>query len=258
MKSKKLQEYNWLLLSVVLFGLFLFAWQMLSLNTDLPSPMSVADIAWYFLSDPFYDFGPNDQGIAILTFYTLVRLMVGFLIGSSVAILVGVVLGLNPVLLKALNPYIQVMRAISPIAWMPLLLYSVQDSGITALLVVFMASVWPTLANTAFGVSKIKKEYLDVANILQMHPLSKVFKIILPAAGPTIVAGLKISMGSAWVAIVPAEALLGSLGLGYFVWNEWNNLSLPSVVFAILVIGLVGVIIDYFFTRLAGRLSYVE
>jgi nitrate/nitrite transport system permease protein len=88
--------------------------------------------------------------------------------------------------------------------------------------------------------------------------LSKVFKIILPAAGPTIVAGLKISMGSAWVAIVPAEALLGSLGLGYFVWNEWNNLSLPSVVFAILVIGLVGVIIDYFFTRLAGRLSYVE
>ena len=119
---------------------------------------------------------------------------------------------------------------------MPLLLYSVKNSGVTALLVVFMASVWPTLANTAFGVANIKRDYINVANILQMHPVTKVFKVILPAAGPTIVAGLKISMGAAWVAIVPAEALLGSLGLGYFVWNEWNNLSLPSVIFAILVV----------------------
>ena len=121
-----------------------------------------------------------------------------------------------------------------------------------------MASVWPTLANTAFGVSNIKKDYLNVANILQMRPLAKVFRVILPAAGPAIVAGLKISMGSAWVAIVPAEALLGSLGLGYFVWNEWNNLSLPNVIFAILVIGFVGVVIDFFFTRLANRLAYVD
>jgi nitrate/nitrite transport system permease protein len=107
-------------------------------------------------------------------------------------------------------------------------------------------------------VSNIKKDYISVSNILQMGPISKVFKVILPGAGPTIVAGLRISMGSAWVAIVPAEALLGSLGLGYFVWNEWNNLSLPSVVFAILVIGVVGVVIDLFFTSLANRLSYVE
>ncbi|MFH0957662.1 MAG: ABC transporter permease subunit, partial [Pseudomonadota bacterium] len=162
------------------------------------------------------------------------------------------------VLFKALNPYIQVLRAISPVAWMPLLLYSVQNSGVTAVLVVFMASVWPTLANTAFGVSNIKKDYINIANILQMNPVVKVFKIILPAAGPTIVAGLKISMGSAWVAIVPAEALLGTLGLGYFVWNEWNNLSLTSVIFAVLVIGVVGVILDYLFTRLAMRLAYVD
>ncbi|MFW6323997.1 MAG: ABC transporter permease [Desulfovibrionales bacterium] len=258
MKSHTNNPYDWLILSLVITGFFVFAWAVASVSTDLPSPIEVADTAWYFLSDPFYDFGPNDQGIAILTLYTLMRLLTGFVAGTSVAIVLGVLLGLSPVFFKALNPHIQILRSISPIAWMPLLLYSVQDSHVTALLVVFMASVWPTLANTAFGVSKIKKEYLDVANILQMHPVMKILKVVLPAAGPTIVAGLKISMGAAWVAIVPAEALLGSLGLGYFVWNEWNNLSLPSVVFAILVIGFVGVFIDLFFTRMARRLSYVE
>jgi nitrate/nitrite transport system permease protein len=141
---------------------------------------------------------------------------------------------------------------------MPLLLYSVQNSNITALLVVFMASVWPTLANTAFGVSSIKKDYISVSNILQMNPISRVFKVILPGAGPTIVAGLRISMGSAWVAVVPAEALLGTLGLGYFVWNEWNNLSLTSVIFAILIIGMVGVCIDFLFNKLAKGLAYVD
>ncbi|MDD3472858.1 MAG: ABC transporter permease subunit, partial [Syntrophaceae bacterium] len=208
--------------------------------------------------DPFYDNGPNDKGIGTLALYSIGRLSVGFLAGSLVAISLGVVLGLNQTLYKAVNPYIQVLRAISPIAWMPLLLYSVQNSNLTALLVVFMASVWPTLANTAFGVSNIKKDYISVSNILQMHPVSKVFKVILPGAGPTIVAGLRISMGSAWVAIVPAEALLGSLGLGYFVWNEWNNLSLTSVIFAILIIGIVGVLIDQLFNALARRLAYVD
>ncbi len=250
---------NWIVLFLLVFAVFILVWQMYTWTyKSLPGPLPVAKTSWFFLSDPFYDNGPNDKGIGTLTLYSLGRLSLGFIAGSLVAIAFGVVLGLNQVLLKALNPYIQILRAISPIAWMPLLLYSVQDSGVTALLVVFMASVWPTLANTAFGVSNIKKDYINVADILQMNPVSKVFKVILPAAGPTIVAGLKISMGSAWVAIVPAEALLGSLGLGYFVWNEWNNLSLTSVIFAILVIGVVGVLIDYLFTHLAGRLAYAD
>jgi nitrate/nitrite transport system permease protein len=241
------------------FGVFLFLWQgITSMSKGLPGPWPVAETAWEFLSDPFYVKGPNDHGIGLLTLYSLARLAAGFLSGTLVAIVMGVILGLNTVLFKALNPFIQVLRSISPVAWMPLLLYSVQNSGATAVLVVFMASLWPTLANTAFGVSNIKKDYLSLANILQMRPITKVFKVILPAAGPTIVAGLKISMGSAWVAIVPTEALLGTLGLGYFVWNEWNNLSLASVIVAILVIGVVGVIVDYLFTRLAMRLAYVD
>ncbi len=252
-------DKRWILLSVLFLAVFLLAWQLFTKSFgDLPGPVPVAETSWFFLSDPFYDKGPNDQGIGTLTLYSLTRLSLGFFAGSITAIILGVVLGLNTILFKALNPYIQVLRAISPIAWMPLLLYSVQDSGLTAILVVFMASVWPTLANTAFGVSNIKKDYISVSNILQMGPISKVFKVILPGAGPTIVAGLRISMGSAWVAIVPAEALLGSLGLGYFVWNEWNNLSLTSVIFAILVIGVVGVMIDFLFNRLARRLAYVD
>lgn len=250
---------NWVLLSGLCLLLFLGVWQLYTSATQaLPGPVEVAEKSWYFLSDPFYDNGPNDQGIGYLVLFSLGRLASGFLAGSVVAVILGVILGLNRTLFKALNPYIQVLRAISPIAWMPLLLYSVQDSGWTALLVVFMASVWPTLANTAFGVNNIKKDYLNVAEILQMPRLSKVFKVILPGAGPTIVAGLRISMGSAWVALVPAEALLGSLGLGYFVWNEWNNLDIANVIFAILVIGMVGVLLDLLFNRLASYLAYTD
>lgn len=250
---------GWFVLSLLFLFIAIAGWQIFTISfQDIPGPWAVAKTSWFFLSDPFYDNGPNDKGIGTLALYSLGRLTLGFVSGSIVAIVLGVILGLNQTLFKALNPYVQVLRAISPIAWMPLLLYSVQNSNYTAVLVVFMASVWPTLANTAFGVSNIKKDYLSVSNILQMNPVSKVFKVILPGAGPTIVAGLKISMGSAWVAIVPAEALLGSLGLGYFVWNEWNNLSLTSVVFAILVIGVVGVCIDFMFSSLARRLAYVD
>ena len=224
----------------------------------MPTPGQVASVSLDFLRDPFYDAGPNDKGIAILAGYSLLRLVSGFILASVVAVVLGVVLGRSQTLFAAVNPYIQILRSISPIAWMPLLLYSVKDSEMTAFFVIFMASLWPTLANTAFGVSSIRKEYLNVAAILQMKPSEKFFKVILPAAGPAIVAGLKISMGSAWVALIPAEALLGSLGLGYFVWNEWNNLSLPSVIFAILTIGLVGVIVDWLFSRLARRLAYTD
>jgi nitrate/nitrite transport system permease protein len=236
----------------------LSVWQWAAIGTELPTPWAVLKVSWEFLSDPLYDAGPNDKGIGILVAYSLGRLIAGFGCASVCAILLGVLLGRRPVLFASLNPYIQILRAISPIAWMPLLLYSVKDSGITAFLVVFMASLWPTLANTAFGVANIRKDYLNVAAILQISPAKVLTTVILPAAGPTIVAGLKISMGSAWVAIIPAEALLGSMGLGYFIWNEWNNLSLSSVVFAILVIGVVGVIIDFLFTKLSRFLAYAD
>jgi nitrate/nitrite transport system permease protein len=138
------------------------------------------------------------------------------------------------------------------------MLYSVQDPTWTAILVVFMASLWPTIANTAFGVSTIRKDYLQVASLLQLSWWRRLLTVILPAAAPAIVAGLRISFGSALVAVVPAEMLLGELGVGYLTWIEWNNLDISGVMFAILIVGVVGVVLDFGFNRLARLVSYAE
>lgn len=224
----------------------------------LPGPLLVAERAWEMLANPFYDRGPNDKGIGVQLLYSLGRMAVGYSAASMLAIFLGVILGLYPTLYRALNPYIQVLKPISPLAWMPLFLYTIKDSGWAAIMVIFMSSLWPTLANTAFGVGSIKRDYLNVSSLLQISWFRRLFKVILPAAAPAIVAGLRISMGSAWIAIVAAEMLIGGTGIGYFVWNEWNNLQLTSVIFAILMIGAVGVLLDVGFARLAKAVTYTE
>ena len=141
---------------------------------------------------------------------------------------------------------------------MPLILYTIKDSTQSAIMVIFMSSLWPILANTAFGVAGIKRDYLNVSALLQLSWFKRLWKVILPAAAPAIVAGLRISIGSAWVAIVAAEMLIGGTGIGYFVWNEWNNLQLTSVIFAILLTGFVGLVLDFGFASLAKTLTYKE
>jgi nitrate/nitrite transport system permease protein len=210
------------------------------------------------LADPFYDNGPNDKGIAIQLGHSLGRVGLGFLLASLVAIPFGFVIGMSPLLQKAFDPFIQVLKPISPLAWMPLALYTIKDSSISGIFVIFICSVWPMLINTAFGVSSVKREWLNVASTLQVTPLRKAFLVILPAAAPTILTGMRISMGIAWLVIVAAEMLVGGTGIGYFVWNEWNNLSLPNVIFAILVIGVVGMLLDLAFARLQKWVTYVE
>lgn len=224
----------------------------------VPGPLPVLRKAITEFSEAFVKKGTNDHGIAYLVSYTVTRFGYGFLAASMVAVLFGVMLGLNRVLYQAVNPYIQILKPISPLAWMPLLLYTVKDPKWTAILVVFMAALWPTLATTAFGVSSLRKDYLHVAAILQLSWPKRLFKVILPGAAPTIVNGLRISFGSALVAVVPAEMLLGELGIGYLSWIEWNNLDISGVIFAILVVGLVGVILDSGFNKLAGRVTYQE
>ena len=220
--------------------------------------MAVAARAWEMISDPFYNNGPNDKGIGIQLGYSVGRLLIGYTAAALVAISVGIALGLSPGLYRALNPYIQVLKPISPLAWMPLFLYTIKDSSQSAVMVIFMSSLWPILANTAFGVAGIKRDYLNVSALLQLSWLKRLWKVILPAAAPAIVAGLRISIGSAWVAIVAAEMLIGGTGIGYFVWNEWNNLQLTSVIFAILMTGLVGLLLDMGFGRMAKTLTYRE
>jgi nitrate/nitrite transport system permease protein len=224
----------------------------------VPGPLAVFQKAIEEFREAFIKKGTNDHGIAYLVVYTVSRFAAGFLAASFVAILLGVFLGLNKTLFRAVNPYIQVLKPISPLAWMPLLLYTVKDPKWTAVLVVFMASLWPTLATTAFGVSSLRKDYLHVAAILQLSWFKRLFKVILPGAAPTIVNGLRISFGSALVAVVPAEMLLGELGVGYLSWIEWNNLDISGVIFAILVVGVVGVVLDAGFNQLARLVTYQE
>ena len=234
-----------------------YAWNPEKMK-GVPGPLAVAEKAQVELSEAFVIKGTNDHGIGYLVLYTVVRFAGGFCAASVVAIIFGVLLGLNRVLFRAINPFIQVLKPISPLAWMPLLLYTVKDPKWTAVLVVFMAAVWPTLATTAFGVSALKKEYLHVAAILQLSWFKRLYRVILPGAAPTIVNGLRISFGSALVAVVPAEMLLGELGVGYLSWIEWNNLDIAGVIFAILVVGVVGVILDSGFNKLASFVTYQE
>ena len=224
----------------------------------VPGPLAVLEKARIELGEAFVKKGTNDHGIAYLVMYTVSRFAAGFLAPSVVAIMLGVLLGLNKVLFQAVNPFIQILKPISPLAWMPLLLYTVKDPKWTAVLVVFMAALWPTLATTAFGVNSLRKDYLNVAAILQLSWFKRLYKVILPGAAPTIVNGLRISFGSALVAVVPAEMLLGELGVGYLSWIEWNNLDISGVIFAILVVGVVGVILDSGFNKLAGLVTYQE
>ncbi len=224
----------------------------------IPGPGPVWEKIRTEASEAWVKKGTNDHGIGWLILYTLQRFFTGFLAASVVAILLGVLIGLSPLLFKALNPFIQLLKPISPLAWMPLLLYSVKDPFWTAILVVFMASLWPTVANTAFGVSNLRKDYLRVADMVEMNFHRRLFNVILPGAAPTIIAGLRISFGSALVAVVPAEMLLGELGIGYLSWIEWNNLDISGVLFAIITVGLVGVVLDTAFSRLAARFTYTE
>lgn len=227
-------------------------------SSGFPTPAEMGATAWKHLSNPFYDNGPNDKGIAIQLAYSLARVGLGFALACLVAVPLGFVIGMSPLLQKAFDPFIQVLKPISPLAWMPLALYTIKDSSVSGIFVIFICSVWPMLLNTAFGVASVKREWLNVASTLEVKPLRRAFRVILPAAAPTILTGMRISMSIAWLVIVAAEMLVGGTGIGYFVWNEWNNLSLTNVIFAILLIGVVGMLLDQAFAGLQRKVTYVE
>ena len=227
-------------------------------TTGFPSLAQMGATVVRNLADPFYDNGPNDKGIAIQLGHSLLRVGLGFGLAALLAVPLGFLIGMSPMLYRGLDPFIQVLKPISPLAWMPLALYTIKDSSISGIFVIFICSVWPMLINTAFGVAGVRREWLNVAKTLEVPRLRLAFEVILPAAAPTILTGMRISMGIAWLVIVAAEMLVGGTGIGYFVWNEWNNLSLTNVIFAILVIGVVGMLLDLLFARAQKVVSYVE
>lgn len=278
----KPQTWKSALLSLLLFALFVGIWHVATLpkaasgpatpadeyaalmgksttkQSGFPPPLEIGRAVVHYLSDPFYDKGPNDKGIAIQLGHSLGRVGLGFLLAAAVAIPLGFAIGMSPLLYRALDPFIQVLKPISPLAWMPLALYTIKDSSISGVFVIFICSLWPMLINTAFGVAGVRRDWLNVARTLEVRPLRRALTVILPAAAPTIVTGARISMGIAWLVIVAAEMLVGGTGIGYFVWNEWNNLALPNVIFAILVIGVVGMLLDRLFALLQKWVTYAE
>jgi nitrate/nitrite transport system permease protein len=227
-------------------------------KSAMPGPLEVGAKIWQHLKDPFYDKGTNDKGIGIQLAYSIARVLIGYLIAVAVAIPLGFLIGMSPLMSKALDPFIQVMKPISPLAWMPLALYTIKDSGISAIFVIFICSVWPMLLNTAFGVASVRREWLNVAKTLEMSPSRTAWRVILPAAAPTILTGMRISIGIAWLVIVAAEMLVGGTGIGYFVWNEWNNLSITNVITAILFIGVVGMALDQLMAWLQRAVAYAD
>jgi nitrate/nitrite transport system permease protein len=267
--------------SVALFATFLLAWHVATRGAGpvaqmdpeyaklmgvtatqgksaMPGPLDVAAKVWEHLKRPFYDNGPNDKGLGIQLAYSIARVAAGYLLAVVVAIPIGFLIGMSPLMSRALDPFIQVLKPISPLAWMPLALYTIKDSGLSSIFVIFICSLWPMLINTAFGVAAVRKEWLNVARTLEVGVFRRAFTIILPAAAPTILTGMRISIGIAWLVIVAAEMLVGGTGIGYFVWNEWNNLSITNVITAILVIGLVGMVLDQILARATKLVTFPE
>src|SRR5215475_368727 len=227
-------------------------------KSAMPGPIDVGAKLWEHIKRPFYDNGPNDKGLGIQLAYSIARVGLGYLLAVIVAIPIGFLIGMSPLMSRALDPFIQVMKPISPLAWMPLALYTIKDSGISAVFVIFICSLWPMLINTGFGVASVRRDWLNVAKTLEMSPGRTALRVILPAAAPTILTGMRISIGIAWLVIVAAEMLVGGTGIGYFVWNEWNNLSITNVITAILFIGVVGMALDQLMARLQRLVSYAD
>jgi nitrate/nitrite transport system permease protein len=227
-------------------------------KSALPTPADVGRKLWEHLNDPFYDKGPNDKGIGIQLGYSIARVGLGYLLAALVAIPIGFLIGMSPLIYRALDPFIQVLKPISPLAWMPLALFTLKDSSVSAIFVIFICSIWPMLINTAFGVAGVRRDWLNVAKTLEVGPLRKAFRVILPAAAPTIMTGMRISIGIAWLVIVAAEMLVGGTGIGYFIWNEWNNLSIANIISGILAIGVVGMLLDLALAQLTKLVTFPE
>ena len=246
-----------LALGLVGFGLLLLTWHLISAKSpDLPGPEKTLPVLRELLRHPFYENGENDKGIGIQLALSLGRVFKGFLIGSLIAIPVGGLLGACKPLLKVLNPVIQVLRPVSPLAWYPIGLAILKDSPKAVTFAIVITSLWPTLINTMVGVSSLPQDFRNVARVFKFSPWQFAAKVLFPYALPHILTGLRLSMGIAWVVIVAGEMLAGGTGIGYFVWDSWNAGSVEKVISAILIIGGIGLLLDRGFEFLTQKAKF--
>jgi len=240
------------LLPVAGFAGIIAIWWVIALfrHEMMPTPPEALAKNLDFILHPFYHRGPGDIGLGWLLLASLRRVLIGFSLGAIVAIPLGVWIGLSHYAWLALNPIIQVFKPVSPLVWLPIALAIFNAAEPSAIFVIFITSLWSTIINTAEGVSNVPKEYLEVAQVLEMPRWKQLIKVVLPASLPYIFTGLRISLGIAWLVIVAVEMLTGGIGIGFFVWDEWNRLNVSSVFLAVFVIGVTGLILDYALARL--------
>lgn len=231
---------------LVMTALLLAVWQVLCdrPGATLPAPTKIWLEAYDLIVDPFFVAGPQDIGLGLRVLTSLERVAIGYGFAGLIGILLGTIVGQSVWAMRGLDPIFQVLRTISPLAWLPISLAAFRDSQPSAIFVIFITAVWPIIINTAVGIRNIPQDYRNVAAVLRLNPFEFFVKIMVPSAAPYIFTGLRIGIGLSWLAIVAAEMLTGGVGIGFFIWDAWNSSRLSDIVVALVYIGLVGFVLD--------------
>jgi nitrate/nitrite transport system permease protein len=238
-------------------ALLIAVWGLLTRNsTTFPTPWETFEAAVKLFSDPFYDKGPNDQGIGWNVLFSLERVALGFGLAAVVGIPLGFVIGRFAVLNSMVSPIISLLKPVSPLAWLPIGLLVFKAANPAAIWTIFICSIWPMVINTAVGVQRVPQDYLNVARVLNLSEWRIATRILLPAVMPYMLTGVRLSVGTAWLVIVAAEMLTGGVGIGFWVWDEWNNLNVKHIIIAIVVIGVVGLLLEWTLMAIAKRFEY--
>jgi nitrate/nitrite transport system permease protein len=238
-------------------GLLIGIWALLTMKSStFPTPAQTWEAAVALFADPFYSNGPNDQGIGWNILFSLKRVAMGFGLAALVGIPMGFIIGRSKVIGAMLNPIISLLRPVSPLAWLPIGLLVFKSADPAAIWTIFICSIWPMIINTAVGVQRVPEDYLNVAKVLNLSEWKIVTKILFPSVLPYMLTGVRLSVGTAWLVIVAAEMLTGGVGIGFWVWDEWNNLNVQHIIIAIFVIGIVGLLLENALVAIAKRFSF--
>ena len=223
---------------------------------SIPGPGQTWEAALKLFADPFYRNGPNDQGIGWNVLSSLKRVGIGFGIAALVGIPLGFIIGRFDFMRRMLDPIISLLRPVSPLAWLPIGLLVFHKADPAATWTIFICSVWPMILNTAQGVQRVPQDYLNVARVLDLSEAKIMTRILFPAVLPYMLTGIRLSIGTAWLVIVAAEMLTGGVGIGFWVWDEWNNLKVEHIIIAIFIIGIIGLLLEQALLLIAKRFTY--
>jgi nitrate/nitrite transport system permease protein len=243
---------------VVGLALLVGVWGLVSIKGQIPSPLQTWDQAVQVFSDPFYRNGPNDQGIGWNVLQSLQRVGLGFGLAALVGIPLGFIIGRFTFVNRMFGPIISLLRPVSPLAWLPIGLLVFRSANPAAIWTIFICSIWPMIINTAVGVQRVPQDYLNVARVLSLSEWKVMTRILLPAVLPYMLTGVRLAIGTAWLVIVAAEMLTGGVGIGFWVWDEWNNLNVKNIIIAIFVIGFVGLVLEGLLLSIAKAFTYED